>query len=317
MLPRCSPRQQQDRNVRAANDQQREYRTEQQRQRSGELAQHLFVQTDDLHLAVLRKVLVLFRKFVGKRLKLRFGSREFRSRLQFHERKPIVMRIGGRDSGNVHIGVAPSETRRYDANHSVKLMIQFNGFANDIAASTELALPEQIAEHSNAGSVPSGSIRGREFASQKRRYAHVFKEVRRVQTDIHGNRYLVPGEVLLPLLLQEDIIQGGDFSQLFVSGAIDNEKTPALVLVIELNVHHPVVVLVRIRIEQYAIDNAEDSGRGADAKHQGENRGNDKARRLAKLAKCEAQVLQQGPHGCLRKENTDLDDICFRADRPS
>src|ERR1700675_5046779 len=85
------------------------------------------------------------------------------------------------------------------------------------------------------------------------------------------------------------------------------EKWPAIaLLVVELDMHHAVVIFVRVRIKQDAIDNAEDGGCRADAKRQGENRCDDKARRLPKLAKREAQVLQQGPHGRLRTQGYGL-----------
>jgi hypothetical protein len=62
-------------------------------------------------------------------------------------------------------------------------------------------------------------------------------------------------------------------------------------------VHHAVVVFVRVGVEEDTIDDTEDGGGGANAKHQRENGGDYEAGRLAKLAKGEAHVLQQGPHG--------------------
>ncbi len=81
VLPRCSPRQQQDRNVGAPDDQQCQHGAEEQRQRSGEFAEHFFVQRDDLYLAVLRIVLIAFRKLVDQCLKLGLCRGKFRAGL--------------------------------------------------------------------------------------------------------------------------------------------------------------------------------------------------------------------------------------------
>ncbi len=112
---------------------------------------------------------------------------------------------------------------------------------------------------------------------------------------------MVPGQVPLIVPRQEHVIERRDLPQVLVFATVYDEKRAAVaLLVVELHMHHAVVVFVGVRIEQYAIDNTEDSGGGTDAQHQGENRGDDETRRLAKLAKGEAQVLQKGPHGCLR-----------------
>jgi hypothetical protein len=49
--------------------------------------------------------------------------------------------------------------------------------------------------------------------------------------------------------------------------AIREEQWTATVFVVELDVNHAVVVLIRIRVEEDTLDNAEDGGGRADAEH--------------------------------------------------
>src|SRR6266478_259243 len=100
--------------------------------------------------------------------------------------------------------------------------------------------------------------------------------------------------------------------QLLGSAAVNHQQPTAAALIVELDVHHAVVVFVGIRVEQNAIHHAEDGGGRADTQHQGENRGDYKARRFAKLPEGEPQVLHEVPHEAFSlTEDTDLDEICF------
>src|SRR4029077_19762862 len=107
------------------------------------------------------------------------------------------------------------------------------------------------------------------FATKERRDPHVVEQIRGVQADDNGNGHLIAGQILLIAACQEDIVEGRDIAQLFVTRSINGEKWSATAfLVVELDVDHAVVVSVRVGIEQYAIDNTEDSGGRADAEHQ-------------------------------------------------
>ena len=85
---------QQDRDVGAADDQQRDDRAEQQNERTGKFAEDFFVQRDDLGAALLRVVLVELGEIVGQDLELGFGFVERRVGLQPDERHPVIVRIG-------------------------------------------------------------------------------------------------------------------------------------------------------------------------------------------------------------------------------
>ena len=72
------------------------------------------------------------------------------------------------------------------------------------------------------------------------------------------------------------------------TGAGGLEQRAAATLVAELDVHHAVVVFVGIRVDEDAIDDAEDGGGRADAEGERENGGKGEAGGFAKLAKGEA-----------------------------
>jgi hypothetical protein len=173
-----------------------------------------------------------------------------------------VARGGG---GQVDVGVAPGETWRHYADDGVKLVIKLDRFVDDVAATTELALPEK--ENGDGCAITVGRVGGEEFAAEKRRDAHELEQVGGINADIDGNGNLIAGEVLLRALREEDIFDGRGVANRGKPGAIREEQWTATVLVIELDVNHPVVILIRIGVEEYAVDNAEDRSGRADAKH--------------------------------------------------
>jgi len=61
--------------------------------------------------------------------------------------------------------------------------------------------------------------------------------------------------------LQKEVIDRGGLVNLVGLGAVDDEQGATAILVAELDMHHALGVLVGIRIEEHAIDHAED-GRG-------------------------------------------------------
>jgi hypothetical protein len=71
-------------------------------------------------------------------------------------------------------------------------------------------------------------------------------------------------------------------------GAVHDEQRSAAILVAELDVHHAIRVLVGIRIEEHAIDDAEDSRGCPDSQHQGKHGAGGKTGRFRELPKREA-----------------------------
>jgi len=98
---------------------------------------------DDLDLAVLRILFVLFCKLVGEDLEFRLSDGEFCSGLQLRKGKPVLGGVSGGQRGKINVGITPGEAWRDDADHREDLMVEFDCFADDVATSTKLALPKR------------------------------------------------------------------------------------------------------------------------------------------------------------------------------
>ena len=136
---------------------------------------------------------------------------------------------------------------------------------------------------------PGGSMHHHvtgELAADDGRDTHVVKKVRREAADIDGNRDLITGKIFLVFMLEENVVDGRHPLEFQVAGPVDEQERAAevgLILAAHLYVDHAVGVFVGIGIEEYAIDNAKDSGGGADAEHQGKHGGNHETGRFAVL----------------------------------
>src|SRR5262245_18791970 len=95
--------------------------------------------------ALLRIVGVFFGVTINQGLKLGLSDGEFGSRLEFDEGHPVIVWVGGGHGGQIDVGVPPREARWNNTNDGVKLMVEFEALADDIAITLELTLPEQIA----------------------------------------------------------------------------------------------------------------------------------------------------------------------------
>ena len=97
--------------------------------------------------------------------------------------------------------------------------------------------------------------------------------------------------------MQKDIVDRRGFAKYFGLCTVDDEQRAAVVFVAKFDVDHALGVFVGVRIEENAVDDAEDGGGGANAEHQGEDGADSKAGRFEELPKRETQILHQGSHG--------------------
>src|SRR5580704_6293930 len=187
------------------------------------------------------------------------------------------MGIGVRYAWEIDIGITPGESRGNDANNVVNLVIKFQRFPDAVTAAAKLTLPEQIAENRDRCRVAIGCIAGIEFGAEDWGNAHIFENVRRVDTHVDGNGNLGAGQVLCPVLLYKHVIYRGDLPKLLVARARNEEEGATVGFIAQLDVDHAVVILIRIWVHENAVDHAEDGSGCADAEHQRDNAGDHEA----------------------------------------
>src|SRR5258708_25833094 len=218
------------------------------------------------------------------------------TRFQLDERHPVIMRIGARHRRHIHIRIAPGEPWRRHADDGIKIVIKLDVLPDHIALSAELPLPEQGTQHGDWRGLAAGSIGYGELAPQRRRHAHVSKKIRRVLADAYRNRKLPTGQGLGPLVLHEQVVNRRCLAKFLRLCPIYEEQRSPATLVAQLDVHHPVRILIGIRIEQHSVNHAEDRSGGADPQSQREQSREREARRLSDLTKCVAKVLKKSAH---------------------
>ena len=177
VLASGAARQEQDGDIGAADDKKSEDGAEEEDQCAGKLAKNLFVEGDDGGAGVLRIALIVFRELIHDVLEFRSGGGKFHAGLELYKGHPVFVRIGTGNGGQVNVAIAPGKAWRDNADHGVELVVEFDGFADNIAAAAELTLPEQIAQDRDRRGVAVGSVGREEFAAEKRRHAHVFEKI--------------------------------------------------------------------------------------------------------------------------------------------
>ncbi len=117
---------------------------------------------------ILRIFLIVFREFVGDDLKFRRRGGKLHAGLEPDEGKPVIV-LGARGhGGQVDVRVTPGEARWHYANDGVELVIELDRFVEDVAAATELVLPEKVAEHGDGCGITAGRVGSEEFATEER-----------------------------------------------------------------------------------------------------------------------------------------------------
>ena len=88
--------------------------------------------------------------------------------------------------------------------------------------------------------------------------------------------------------MQKGILDGGGFEDFLGLRAVDDEQRTAAILIFQLDVDHPLCVLVGVGIEEHTVNHAEDSGCCPDAEHEGKDGTGGETRRFEELPKREA-----------------------------
>src|SRR3984957_19554013 len=197
------------------------------------------------------------------------------------------MRIGGGQTWQIHVGIAPSETRRDDADNCVGGVVQLDRLPDYIRTGSVLPLPEKVAQDGDWRGVAAGSVGRRELTPKQRRDAHVIEHVWRIKADIYGDGKFFAGEIFAFFVLQKNVIDRGSLANLVGLAAVDHEQRSAAIFVAELDVHHAFGVFVWIGIEEDSIDDAEDRSGRANSEHQGKDGADGKPGRFAELPKRE------------------------------
>ena len=109
--------------------------------------------------------------------------------------------------------------------------------------------------------------------------------------DILGEILVGGGEIPRPPACG-DTFEALDLPQRLELRTGDANPIPFTTLGHHRQMHHPVGALIRIRIRQQSVHNAENSGGGADAQSQRSNRGQGQGRALAQFAPGISKILQ-------------------------
>ena len=197
----------------------------------------------------------------------------------------------------VDIRFAPAEPRRHHADDLIVLAHELNGAPDDRRIAGVVALPELVAEHDDAlRLLPRRRVRRDQPAPQHRRRAPV---IRRVRGDVRGDdvfRDIAVGGREVPAVLADDAFDRARLPQLIELRAAHPRIPEAAGRVPERELHHPLGADVGKRIDQHAVDDAEDGARGADPEGEREDRREREARPAAELARGVAKISDDRVH---------------------
>jgi hypothetical protein len=144
-----------------------------------------------------------------------------------------------------------------------------NGLADDRRITRVVPLPELIAEHHDAHGILAGWCVGRnQPPAEKRRRAPM---IRRVGRDVRGDnvlRNIAIGRRQVPAVFANHAFDRSRLAQSFELRRARAGIADASSGVDERDLHHPLGPDVRERIEEDAVDDAEDGARRADAERE-------------------------------------------------
>src|SRR5258708_30091845 len=235
-----------------------------------------------------------FGELLEQRLQLGVGGGERDAGLQFDQRAVIGARVAGDFQREIHVGVIPGEARGQNTDDRIVLVHKLQTAADHRRVAIEMPLPELIAQdHDQLRVLTVGRVGGNQRPAQQGGDAEIAAGVgceldrRDILRQIFVRGREIPRSpaggsafdtFCLPPILE---LWACDPDPPVVSGFVEDDQ-----------VDHAVCALVWERVNQQAVDHAEDGRGGADAEGERQDGRESQAGLLAQLAPGEPQIVQ-------------------------